>query len=500
MMKNFTQSVFVLLVIHTVQAMDVVKEGYNLTGQQCMRIALYLNIPKNKTKKDFFTNRDPSGCCNFQVIKKVKRFLLNLDNDTNKAVDFLKNIPSIKIGDMQSQIIKLGTKVKLIANELSRSNMFVFVVYNRDFVSAMFEACLPETYEDRAGFFNEKSNDQARIVDSDKPLAYPVLTKAEMISKLSDKNFEDAFAFLHFVEIKKSNLSRRRTERVVPDDSCVKVSTFKRIPPMDYQWNIEDYKYSTGLQRMCMDMILKCSNEYGVLGHVGLIDDDEDSRYVIAEKDISTLNLPKVNPEEAKVNPEEGKKKADNYVKSFILRNAQYGSAQIKVDITPSTKEELIHDKLLYCLPYALVMIVPDLVQAEISGMWHSAAGVVLCAAASFGFGEYGYPRIDSHNSHVHKLSEWYGRENHRKKRVGSDFIFMSIISSLAHIAAQKLLSWPALSWKILGGTIHVMRALISSVALIDGENRANHNPFNRRNKDGVSFTLLDLANGAKFD
>jgi hypothetical protein len=238
---------------------------------------------------------------------------------------------------------------------------------------------------------------------------------------------------------------------------------------MSYHWTHEDCENLTVQQIGYLDEALRRSND--------------NKRCLITEAVVGTL-----------------RGNGDGAVKKFILGNKKYGTVQIKVDISPSTPWERRKNKFLYWLPHALVMIVPNLVQSQINGIWHNAASVVVCAAGSLGFGEYLYPWIDSWNSDVDKFSQWYGPKNHTKKRAGRDFVFLSIIHSVANLTAQKFLSWQAMPWKILGGGIHAIRAFLSYMLLIENEKMANKNPFNRRNEAGVPFMLKDLADGPKFD
>lgn len=491
-MKKFTGLVFVLLAMHTIQAMNVVKP---LTNEQCMRVALYLSFPKNSLAKDRFEKKKKKELfCNHPVVQKVSNFLLTIDKDTDEAIAFLSNIPSMKPGEMISETKKLQENVRLIGGILSRSNTLVFMTYNQDFFAAMCQACLPEIYEDRSGFFNGKYNSEAREINSKNPPLHKIFfTREEMVLELSKKNFQEAFSFFRFAEMKKSRPSKGRMERIVSDSSCTKVANIQRIPSLDYQWTYEDYDNLTDLQRLSLDTILECSNNYGNGNIIFDWDEDKDPRYVIIDKDINMFAPQK---DEKKSNPNE---KKPNPVVGFILGNDKYGNALIKTDISPSTKWENFCNKLLYWGPYALVMIIPDLVQSQINGVYSSAIGIAVCTAGSFGFGEYIYPTIDSYNSNVYKLSQWFGPNNHRKKRAGSDFVYLSVISSLANLVAQKFLSWPALPWKVLGGGIHAIRALLSGMTLINMENTVNKDPFDRKNKDGASFTMRDLVNGPKF-
>jgi len=473
-MKKFVGLFFILLAIQSVQGMD--NDLVNYTDEQCMRVARYIKwgtLDKNnkKLKDEFLPSNRPSA-------QKVKQFLSTIDEDAGCAVHLVSNISHMSLENLHLQTQHYRDSVRLLANELSRSNMFVFVTFNQDILTAMYQKCLPASYEDRAGFFSEESNSKARVVNSENPPVYPVLSRKDMLKKMQTFPLDKALYVFSFVDMPQSQLSKIRYERELINDSSLKSSTqTKIIPPMDYQWTYEDCKNLAAQQRAYLDAAERGSNN---------TDWENDMRLVITDGIMRTLN------------PQTDKKEI-NPVQDFILKNEKYGGSRIKVDITPSTTWENIRNKMLCLVPHGLAMIIPDLVQRQIDGVYNSVGGIAICAAGSFLFGELVYPRVDLYNSNVCKFSQWYGPNNHKKIRVGREFVCLSVISSLVGLAAQKFLSWQAIPWKILGGGVHVIRALLSGIVLINIENFYNENPYKRLNEKGVPFMLKDLANGPKF-
>jgi hypothetical protein len=457
---------------------NAMQESYNPTDEQCMRVARYIQWGKLDEKHEL--NKNKFLECSHPAAQKVKQFLSTIDEDVHQAIQFISSISTISLNNLYSQRQNHTSNVRLLADELSQSNIFVGIACNKDVFAAMCHASLPEKYEDRAGFFSEKSNSQVREVNSEDRPAYPVLSQKEMVKKLQTFPLAKALYVFTFVDIPQCPLSKIKYDRELINDSSFKDLTETRVVPrMDYQWTYEDCKNLTTQQMAYLDASVHGLNN---------TDWENDNRLVITDEVMHVFNFKK-------------NKNDTNPVQDFILNNEKYGNQRIKPDITPSTPWENIRNKFLCIVPHGLAMIIPDLIQSQTNGVYDSAKGIAICAAGSFCFGQFVYPIIDSYNSDVCKFSKWYGPKNYKKTRVGREFVWISLISSLANVIAQRYLSWSATPWKILGGGIHIVRAFLSCIVLINIEDFYNKSPYRRHlNEKGVSFTLKDLANGPKFN
>lgn len=497
MISQCFKFIFVLLFpVFSMFSAEKAIKPYAPSDEQCLRVARYLWLTKDKADDAERQKRKDFLSCDHNAVQKVKGFLSTIDKNTDSAVAFLNLMPSMKAGELFISVVELEDNVFLIGKLLSQSSMVVFATYNRDAFRVMCHNYLPEYFEDKAGFFNPKFNEGVQKARREQlqfpgnlyfnykqePVINKALSKKEMIECLQEMPFGKALYVFNYVTQPKSPSSEGRLEFIVDDTTCLaKCPVPMSVDSLEYYWTYEDCEKFTDKQRFILDQVVVGSNRaersYDT-GHLFVVTDD-----TVAEM--------KVKKDE--------KNCENNAIDDFVLDNQKFNNARIRVDITPSTGLERARNGLLYWVPHVIVMIAPDLVQSQMEGFWQGCAGVLMSGIGSLVFGECVYPIVDSYNSDVYKLSEWFGKDNHTKRRVGLDFAWISFLHSGCNLIAQKFLSLQAMPWKIAGGALYVVRALLACRDLKRMERAANADPFKRRNKSGAYFKLKDLFEGPKF-
>ena len=472
--------VFVLLlIVQGMNAMDISMIRYNPTDEQCLRVARYITLTQNKINTDEHQRRAVFLKQEHSCVQKVNKYLQTIDEDMNKAVVFLWNIPTIKMCDFLSEINKSDANVFHVARLLSQSNMIVFASYNKDIFTALYNNYLPEQYEDRGGFFDPANQKgvQEKKCDMDaflgralKKEEIPKISRQEMIQKLQEMDFIKALSVFRYITQDGITLSSHLDDLFI--ESSIKPFGTVYTKEMQYYFSHEDLENMTADQEQLFRDIVVQSNK-GVGNDCNI-----DNRFMIKDG-----HIPLLKPH-----------------KTFILKNELFSSAQIRVDIAEPTAFEKRKDLLLFCVPHLLVMIIPDIVYSQINGAWQSAAGIIGCIVASGIFGGPGYRLIDSYNSNVPKLVSWFGVGNHKTMHRGGIFMWISILHSACAIVTQKFLSLHVLPCTIVAGALSLLRAWRVVADLKNMENVQNKRSFKRASKEGLPFTLKDLVNGPKFE
>lgn len=462
-------------------AMNVASLPYKPSDEQCLRVARYILLRPTQAEQMVQEHANKSIVKflkeEHSAIQKMKVYFKTIDEDMDKAVAFLQTIPTIKISDLVSELDKNNENVFQVARLLSQSNMIVFASYNRDIMTALFHSYLPENYSDYGGFFdlaNQKGVQEKKFDMNDflgrapKKEEIPKISRQEMIHKLHEMDFVKALSVFRYITQEGITLSSHHDNMVT--DSCSKPFGTVYTEEMQYYFSHEDLQNMTVAQEQLLRDIVVQSNQ-------GIGDRNIDKRFQIKEEHIPLL-IPH---------------------KNFILNNKLFTEAQIRVDISEPTTSEKLKNLLLFWGPHLLVIILPDLVHSQITGIRQNAVGIIGCIIASGAFGGASYRLIDSCNSNVPQLASWFGSDNHRIMHRGGIFMSISTLNSVCTVITQKLLSLHMLPCTILAGALSLFRTWRVVVSLKNMETAQNKNPFQRANKDGLPFTLKDLVNGPKF-
>lgn len=489
--EKYKSGLILLFVMHNIGAMELATvDKDKVDEEKCWRVARYLALTDNKVDKeelnkrnDFLgNNTNPSVQC---VIKYSQIFI----SDKSAVCDFINKIPNMTFSELHTSLYtpesKLNDEEKQYIHFLSQQNMYVFVSMNKDIFTALCSS-LPEAYEDHGGFFNPAFHDDVppdinmvrpdfllmvaamnRPQQEEKPKVNKTITRDEMIKELKEMSIAKALSVFRYLTQQGIEMNARFDSII--SDECSKGIKTKYTEGKKYYFTYEDLANMTAQSENLLRSVVDYSNK----GNRHNID----KRFMITDEHIDHLQLQK----------------------KFILQNGLFKNAQIITDITPHTLFEKAKDKFLFWAPHVLIMVAPDLVHSKITGALQGTAGLLVCGVGSSLFGHHVYPVIDSYNSNLDKLSSWFGVNNYAKDRRGMAFCFLSVLHYGSTAMAQKILSWKALPWQVLGGAIYVLRIGASLFALINNEAYINKHAFRRASKAGLPFTLGDLVNGPKF-
>jgi len=481
-----------LLVVHSVHSMDIIPK---IDEEKCKRLGRYLAMtestvgPEERRKRnDFFAQADPAN--------PMIRGILRHKKETIEAINFIARMPDIQFNKLSSEFKTLDKGVAGEVDFLSRRSVFAIFAFHPDVLSFMC-SYLPKSYEDHGGFFNSENHEgvicrgggiqnpgfflvHPLVDDLEQEENYEeenrrktesknkLVMQDEMFGALQDKSICQVLSTFRYVE-QKAIETKGRYDNLIIDSSLNKKPGSVHKKGKKYHITYKDLEKMTNEQLLLLRSIVEQSNK-------GIGYNNIDKRFKITNEHIELLRP----------------------LKDFILGNELLRDAQIITDITPPTVLETIKDKSIFFLPRLLVMVAPDLVHSQVNGLLPSAAGLLATSFGSAAFGNYYYPFIDSLNSDVAKLSEWFGRYNHTRINKGLGFFWTGTLHYICTAVAQKLWSWGTTPWRIVGVTIHGAR-LLASLLILKDDYKRHDNPFERRNKNGVPFTLGDLVSGPKF-
>lgn len=187
----------------------------------------------------------------------------------------------------------------------------------------------------------------------------------------------------------------------------------------------------------------------------------------------------------------------------------------ITTDLTPVTVCEhvrtvvgKVQDTVFYHGPLLLCAGAPHMILHKEPGITKGFFGFIACAIGGFIMGNYLYPVLDSYNSGVYKLSQWFGDKNHkliqRGMRFSTDIMKHFIVSTLFYIASE--ISYQLIDCKEVASIIcykvcFLLQALSFLLQFAVYCQSCSHlenysNPFNRSSAKKRYFTLGDLLEG----
>ncbi|HLC06720.1 MAG TPA: hypothetical protein VJJ26_00900 [Candidatus Babeliales bacterium] len=483
-MKRYALNVVILLAMHTAYAMDLAM----VDKEKCRRLGRYFAMTEGnagsivrKERNTLFARDD---CANNPKARQI----LACKGIATDAINFIGRIPDITLCNVRKEFDALEPEVAKEVEILSKHNVLVTFALHKDAFTYM---CfyLPDSYEDHGGFFDTKFNEGVQEI---KPaLHFPNhfnfpqkkeqkvnknVSRDKMIAVLISVPTVQALSVFRYVTQKGVEMSSR-FDNLITDDS-LKGSRTVHTKGMKYYFTHEDLKDMTEEQEELLRLIVEGSNNGKYSWQDGEYSDGIDNRFKIEDKHIQLLRQKK----------------------DFIVNNELFKNAQITTDITSPTKFEKMKDKLLLLISYLPVMIVPDLVHSQTSGLLQGTAGLIACSTGCTLFDQYHYPIFDSCHSDVGKLSKWFGPNNHAKVRMGLEFFWFSTFNYLCTAIVQKFFAWGTMPWKIIGGTVGGIRVLVSLYIMKFENDHTHRNPFKRSSKAGVPFTLEDLVKGPKFN
>jgi hypothetical protein len=161
----------------------------------------------------------------------------------------------------------------------------------------------------------------------------------------------------------------------------------------------------------------------------------------------------------------------------------------IKMEIAPTTKFEMIKDRLLFSTPIALSMVYQDVMLDNVGGFKGGIIGVM----GGFAIGEWVHPLFDSYNSGVGKLAKNFGSTNHYPNRRGlyfamnacQHYVLAGIYSKLCDYQSSVLCVCGKLLVCIFRGICYYLPTQ---------ELREYQDPFDRTNAGHTFFTFGNLA------
>lgn len=440
----------IFLLNDVMKAMDLPAMAY--TDEQYLHVARYIALRRSKVDQETRQKMDNFLMNDHSISKNVNRHLQIINRDRENAIATVRDVFF-----------------------LSSSATIIFTEFYKDIFIAMCQVYLPESYEDHGGFFNPENN---RGVYEEKPdinafLGLPALKKEKkpivsqeaMIQELRKMSFTKALSVFRYITQTGITLNFRMND-MITDSSIVK-HKFVHSNEKHYWFPYEVVENMAPACEHLLRNTVLCSNA----GHYNI-----DNRFAIRDAGIALLKPHK----------------------DFILKNALFSEAEIKVDIPASTMGEKIKDKLLFGMVPIFVITMPDMIYHQTTGIMQCAGSIITCIAGSGFFGGHAHRILDSYNSNVGKLALWFGKGNHKSRNEGGQFIMLSMLNCACVVMAQKFLSWYSMPWKVVGGMIYAARACVMLYALRNMENVQNKNPFRRANGEGLPFTLKDLMNGPK--
>jgi len=432
--------------------------------EKCLNVARYLLLTKDKINDDEKQRREEFLSREHKEIKQVKIYM--------DAISFVRTIPSLQMRAVYPAINDLDEEVFKTIMVLTQSPI-VLATIQRDVFTLIVKNFLPNSFEDKAGFFD--SSFENKVIEETPSKNF---SKQQMIDALSAMSVEQALYMLNYITKPQGEILESHFDYQM-GDSC-KGGSPLYTEPLHYYWSFQDHKDFTDTQRNLLDDTVKYSN----IADSKFGDKRINKRFLIGDEHIEKMKI----------------QKGQRALKDFIKQNEKYRSAKIRTDIKEPTFIQRMCDRGLYYIPHVAAMVIPDILYAHTNGMRQGAMGIIGCVAGSSGFGHYLYPIIDSYNSNIRKQSEWFGKDNYTRNRRSVDFAFIAFIHYVATIVAQKLFTLQVMPLKLLGVLIYGIRFFLAMEQLYTMEKQKNENPFNRGNKDGLPYTLEDLVNGPKFN
>jgi len=479
-------AVFLLLVIGQIaQAMELAKR---YDDKQCMKIAFYLKSTDDKIKNNAeecekrknFLSRD------HETAKRVREYYDKVE-ECSEALKFLCSIPQMKESEFRANILMLNPDVSEIAVRLSESNILIFAAYERDVCFVLGQKYLPESYEDRRGFFNPLNHKGELILNpfEDNKAEVKKLSRDEMMNALRDMPFEKSLYIFNFIanDHEHNQLMELITRRENSVDDCMKGCIIRRIgerKELRYVLSYDEYRATPEALRKLLENIISKSDKQC---------EDGEMHFKITQEHVDLI---KTTQENLKKESPEASAMVEKLLQMAILTNAK-----IRVDVSKPTWWQRIKDAFILKVPLGLIAIIPDFVNRQTTSFLPTLAGGIPCLFVSYIVGEYGYPFLDSFNSNMGKLPEWYGEKNHTRVKRGLTFLSLSAANYVCSALAQKFLSYRTIGTNLIGGTIHLIRLLPSFAA---SNYLAEYSRLSgRRNNEGRSYTFGDLLKGPKF-
>lgn len=473
--KKYPMGLILSFLMHNAQAMELaIPEFKKYDNESYLRVAQYLKSTKDNDiiakKEQFFKDRGNPHASRVKAYGDAAKFINSIsDND----------IPFSEVGFLK--IKELGHDFREAMTFIVERNNIVGLAFNLDILVAMLQNSLPESYQDHSGFFKSEYHEGVHEPKTDfqgllrfqqngrqlKKVDKGV-SRDDMIEVIKKKSVIEALSMFRCVTQQGIVALNARFDTRV-DNECTKGNVY--LPEKNYYFTFKDLENMSQECEEISKSIIQKSNE-GV------------GRRNIAKRFKFT---------DEHVNMFKTRKKDLTFLQNDLFQNAQ-----ITTDIPASTTFEKIMDKILFGVPLLVVMMAPDLVHSQTTGLLQGMAGGAATGVGCFMLGQLGVPMCDSQNSGRKKMLEWFGADDCKPIKKGWIFVGLGSMHYLCTAIAQKFLGWDSTAWHVVGGTIHAFRALASMFLISNMEDYGN--PFRRSNNKGVPLTFGNLLNGPKFN